>query len=252
MPACDIGRRRGAGKHAWVIMKPITRLIAASALSLTVATLACTTLTLFAQAGGDPLAAGFRDPPDSARPRTWWHWTMGNVTMEGITKDLEWMKRAGIGGFMLADVNAGGGQAVAHRIQFGTPEWFDAVRHAAAEADRLGLEMAIFSSPGWSETGGPWVKPNEAMKKLVWSETTIAGPRKFSGKLADPPRNNGQIRNAGAPARAGADLARKVPLLEGREAIGGRPTVYICRDRSCDAPITTLGELEVRLERLER
>lgn len=176
----------------------VTLMARAAAPSLAVAVLVCTAVTSFAQPGGDPLAAGFKTPPDSAKPRTWWHWTMSNVTREGITKDLEWMKRVGVGGFMLADVNAGGGQIVENKIRFGTPAWFDAVRHAAAEADRLGLEMAIFSSPGWSETGGPWVKPNEAMKKLVWSETRIVGPRKFSGKLPDPPRNNGQIRNTGA------------------------------------------------------
>lgn len=146
----------------------------------------------------DSLAQGFVAPPTSALPRTWWHWTMSNVSKEGITKDLEWMKRVGIGGFMLADVNFGRGQTVAHPIPYGTPEWYDAVRFAAAEADRLGLEMGIFSSPGWSETGGPWVKPVEAMKKLVWSETTIDGPRHFSGRLPEPPRNNGQIRNTGA------------------------------------------------------
>ena len=146
----------------------------------------------------DALEQGFKNPPDAARPRTWWHWTMSNVTREGITKDLEWMKRVGIGGFMLADVNAGGGQTVEPRTPFGTPEWFDAVRHAAAEADRLGLEMSIFSSPGWSETGGPWVTPEQAMKKLVWSETTVVGPRRFSGTLVQPPNNIGQIRNAGA------------------------------------------------------
>src|ERR1051325_9655350 len=79
----------------------------------------------------DPLAAGFQSPPDSAKPRTWWHWTMSNVTKEGITKDLEWMQRVGIGGFQLADVNSGRGQTVEKKIEFGTPEWFDAVRHAA-------------------------------------------------------------------------------------------------------------------------
>jgi len=181
-------------------MKRLAPLITRAALpALCLAALfVCAPVSSFAQPGGDQLAAGFRTPPDAAKPRTWWHWTMSNVTKEGITKDLEWMKRVGIGGFMLADVNSGGGQTVEAKIAFGTPEWFDAVRHAAAEADRLGLEMAIFSSPGWSETGGPWVKPNEAMKKLVWSETAIAGPRKFSGKLPDPPRNNGQIRNTGA------------------------------------------------------
>jgi hypothetical protein len=148
--------------------------------------------------GPDPLESGFRVPPEAAKPRTWWHWTMSNVTKDGITKDLEWMKRVGIGGFMLADVNAGRGQTVEPKTPFGTPEWFEAVRHAAAEADRLGLEMAIFSSPGWSETGGPWVKPEQAMKKLVWSETALVGPRVFSGKLAQPPSNIGQIRNTGA------------------------------------------------------
>lgn len=146
----------------------------------------------------DPMELGFRNPTEAAKPRTWWHWTMSNVTKDGITKDLEWMKRIGIGGFMLADVNAGRGQTVEPKTPFGTPEWFEAVRHAAAEADRLGLEMSIFSSPGWSETGGPWVKPEQAMKKLVWSETVVTGPGKFSGKLAAPPSNIGQIRNTGA------------------------------------------------------
>jgi hypothetical protein len=155
-----------------------------------------------AQSGSDALAEGFAHPPDSAKPRTWWHWTGGNVTKEGISKDLEWMKRVGIGGMQLADVASGGGQSVEKKILFGSPEWFDAVRHAAAEADRLGLEMSIFSSAGWSETGGPWVKPAQAMKKLVWSEAEVDGPRIYSGKLPQPPSNNGPFGNLG---RAGSD-----------------------------------------------
>src|SRR5271157_361024 len=150
---------------------------------------------MWAQAPGDPLELGFQNPPDSAKPRTWWHWTGGNVTKDGITKDLEWMKRVGIGGMHLADVSSGSGQTVDKKLAFGTPEWLDAVRHAASEADRLGLEMTIFSSAGWSETGGPWVKPEKAMKKFVWSETVVEGPRNFTGKLAQPPSNNGPIRN---------------------------------------------------------
>src|SRR5882672_4529540 len=156
-----------------------------------------------AQLAADPLEAAFKNPPDAAKPRTWWHWTMSNVTKDGITKDLEWMKRVGIGGFMLADVNQGRGQNVEPKIPFGTPEWFDAVKFAASEADRLGLEMSIFSSPGWSETGGPWVKPEQAMKKFVWSETLVEGGKKFSGKLTQPPSSNGQIRNAGGGGRGG-------------------------------------------------
>jgi hypothetical protein len=68
---------------------------------------------------------GFINPPFSAKPRTWWHWTRSNITKEGITKDLEWMKRIGIAGFQLSDVNAGGGQTVTNQILFGSPEWLD-------------------------------------------------------------------------------------------------------------------------------
>ncbi|HLP72488.1 MAG TPA: glycosyl hydrolase, partial [Bacteroidales bacterium] len=150
---------------------------------------------------GSGLEEGFKNPPGSAMPRTWWHWTNSNVTKEGITKDLEWMKRVGIGGMMLADVASGQGQAVEKKIYFGSPEWLDAVHHAASEADRLGLEMTIFSSAGWSLTGGPWVKPDQAMKKLVWSETSVTGPAEFNGKLSSPPSVEGPIRNLSRSAR---------------------------------------------------
>jgi len=141
------------------------------------------------------LEQGFQSPPDSAKPRVWWHWMGGNVSKDGITKDEEWMKRVGIGGLQMADAGASGGQTVENKLIFGTPEWLDAVRYAAAEADRLGLEMSIFGSGGWSETGGPWVPPAEAMKKMVWSEQKVDGPQKFSGKLPSPPSNNGTFQN---------------------------------------------------------
>src|SRR4051812_5118806 len=169
--------------------------IVASLLVVLATALAQTPPAQLVQDPVDSLGEAFLRPPESARPRTWWHWTASNVTTEGITKDLEWMKRAGLAGFQLADVNAGAGQTVEKKIVFGTPEWFAAVKHAAQEAERLGLDMTIFSSPGWSETGGPWVKPEQAMKKLVWSETNVEGPKTFSAQLPQPPTNNGPIRN---------------------------------------------------------
>lgn len=141
------------------------------------------------------LTEGFRNPPESARPRTWWHWTGGNVTLEGISLDLEWMNRVGIAGFQLADVSYGMGQQVDRKIFFGSEEWLSAVQHAASEAERLGLEMSMFSSAGWSLTGGPWVQPAQAMKKLVWSETHVSGPIQYKNKLPLPPSGNGPIRN---------------------------------------------------------
>jgi len=159
------------------------------------------TLLISAQNKTNSLDEGFKNPPESAKPRTWWHWTNSNITKEGITKDLEWMKRVGIGGMQLADVASGQGQVVEKKIYFRSPEWLDAVRHAAAEADRLNLEMTIFSSAGWSLTGGPWVKPEQAMKKLVWSEINVKGPVNYTGKLPSPPSVEGPIRNLSRGAR---------------------------------------------------
>src|SRR6266481_8895109 len=146
------------------------------------------------QVSGDQLERGFKDPPDSAKPRVWWHWMSGNVTKEGITADLEWMKRVGIAGIQMFDGSLGIPQFTDKRLVWMTPEWKDAFRHAAAEADRLGLEMSMAASGGWSETAGPWVKPEAAMKKVVWSEARVSGPSTFDGKLSAPPRVNGPFQ----------------------------------------------------------
>jgi hypothetical protein len=114
------------------------------------------------------------------------------------------MKRSGIGGFQLVDVASGGGQTVEPKIHFGTEEWYHAVRHPAEEAKRLGLEMSIFSCAGWSEVGGPWVTQSMAMKKLVCSETNVEGGNKYSGRLPEPPSNEGPVRDSSAGTRADA------------------------------------------------
>ena len=84
-----------------------------------------------------------------------------------------------------------------------TPEWKDAFLFTTKLADSLGLEMAIAGSPGWSESGGPWVKPEQAMKKLVWSETRIEGGKPFSGKLPQPPATTGTFQNIPFGGNAG-------------------------------------------------
>lgn len=161
--------------------------------------LATACLAAVPAADDDPLARGFRTPPDAAKPRVWWHWMNGNVTKEGITRDLEWMKRVGIGGMQMFDGNLGTPQFVEQRLVWMTPEWKAAFRHAAAEADRLGLEMTMAASGGWSESGGPWVKPEQAMKKVVWSETRVTGPQRFSGLLPQPPAVAGFFQNIPRP-----------------------------------------------------
>lgn len=165
------------------------------ALLLLAALLSTTAASAQTHAASDPLADGFRDPPASARPRVWWHWLNGNITEDGITKDLEWLRRIGIGGVQTFDATLGTPQIVERRLPYMTPPWKHAFAHAVATADRLGLEFAIAASPGWSETGGPWVPPSDAMKKLVWSETEIAGGTRFRGRLAPPPTTTGPFQD---------------------------------------------------------
>ena len=119
------------------------------------------------------LKNGFLSPPQEARPRVWWHWMDGNITKDGIRKDLEWMHRAGIGGFHCFEASLGIPPIVEQRLVFMSPAWQDAFRYAISLADSLDMETAIASCAGWSNTGGPWVKPEQAMKKLVWSEVRM-------------------------------------------------------------------------------
>jgi hypothetical protein len=164
-----------------------------------------------AQSTTDSLKGGFENPPEGARPRVWWHWMNGNITKEGIKLDLEWMRRAGLGGFQNFDASLFTPQLVEKRLVYMTPEWKDAFKSATLLADQLGLEEAIAGSPGWSETGGPWVPAKEAMKKYVWSETRVEGGKPFTGMLAHPPANTGAFQN--------------LPVEDLGDMLGGGPEV---------------------------
>ena len=163
-----------------------------------------------AQEQPDPLKSGFGNPPNGARPRVWWHWMNGNISKEGIKLDLEWMHRTGLGGFQNFDAALQTPLVVDHRLVYMTPEWKDAFKYATTLADQLGLEEAIAGSPGWSESGGPWVPATQGMKKYVWSQTHVEGGKPFTGTLPKPPGNTGAFQNIGihdmleAPAGAAA------------------------------------------------
>ena len=147
------------------------------------------------QASGDTLRQGFEDPPNSARPLVWWHWMNGNISKQGIQLDLEWMHRVGIAGFQNFDAALSTPQVVDKRLAYMTPEWKDAFKYAITLGDQYGMEMAIACSPGWSESGGPWVPPSHGMKKYVWSETVVEGDKPLTTPLAHPPSVTGPFQN---------------------------------------------------------
>lgn len=142
------------------------------------------------------LARCFARIDDEARPQVWWHWMDGNVTREGIRKDLEWMKASGIGG--LHQFDAGGinmPRAVKEKLPYMTEGWKDAFRYALDVADSLGLEVTIASAPGWSSTGGRWVKPEDAVKKLEWRSIDIRSNGKVETRLPELYRTVGPYQD---------------------------------------------------------
>lgn len=146
-------------------------------------------------AADDNLYAEFQNPPAEARPRVWWHWMDGNVTKDGIYKDLTWMKRSGIAGFMNFDAGFRTPLLIDKKVAYMTDEWKDAFAYTVHLADSLGLEMSVAASPGWSFTGGPWVEPKDGMKKLVWREMTVSGGTSFDGLLPEPYKTIGAFQN---------------------------------------------------------
>lgn len=149
----------------------------------------------------------FQKPPADARPHTWWHWMNGNISAAGITRDLEAMARVGIGGVQIFDVGTGIPKGPIVSL---SPEWFALMKHAAAEADRLGLSLTLHNCPGWSSTGGPWVTPELAMQQVVWSETFVSGGKTLDLELPQPITNLDFYRDAAViafPSLAGETRA---------------------------------------------
>jgi hypothetical protein len=121
------------------------------------------------------------------------------------------MHRVGIAGYQNFDAALQTPQVVEKRLAYMTPEWKDAFKYAINTGDQLGMEMAIAGSPGWSETGGPWVPPSHGMKKYVWSETMLDGGKRFTGRLPHPPSNTGAFQNMGIREEFGRPSAAPPP-----------------------------------------
>ncbi len=182
-------------------------------------------LSTSALAGEVDLEKGFLDPPGAYRPWVYWWWLDGFATREGITRDLEEMERQGISGVLLFDAGEGGPDAP-KGPSFMSHEWRELFRHAVREAARLGLEVGVNLASGW-DSGGVWVTPEHAAKRLVWSEAEVRGPGPVEMSLPAPEAQEGYYREIAvlavpgtrspAPVRIGASSSRpdSPPALAG-------------------------------------
>jgi len=122
----------------------------------------------------------------------YWHWMNGNISKEGITADLEYMKAGGIEAAMIFDVGIGVKRG---KVDYASAEWKDCVAWASHEAERLGIELSLHNSPGYSACGGPWIAPEESMKQLVWIVESSKREGALTGGSGVPPlQENGVVQ----------------------------------------------------------
>ena len=161
----------------------------------------------------DRLAAGFVSAPASARPWVYWMWMDGNLTWDGITADLEAMRGVGIGGVIICEVNVGVPRGP---VEFMSPEWRRLFAYVVREAERLGLEITLNAGPGWTGSGGPWVKPEDSMQHIVAAAVEASGPGLFDAALPRPQRRPAFFGDGGLPPeieKAKNDYYRDVAVL---------------------------------------
>lgn len=143
---------------------------------------------------------------NGAKPFVWWHWCGTAVKKEGIVRDLDAMKDAGIGGATIFQVARGPCSEVPafgydddtmKDFDFASDKWWDYVEFAAREAKKRGLKIGMHNCPGYTVSGGPWITPELAMKKLVWT----SAPK--GSKTAQPEMNLGFYREIGTVEKGG-------------------------------------------------
>lgn len=129
----------------------------------------------------------FITAPDSIQTSVYWYWLSGNVSKEGVVRDLESMKKVGINRAFLGDI--GLSDVPYGKVKFLSEEWWDILHTALKTATRLNIMIGIFNGPGWSQSGGPWVKPEQTMRYLTSSQTMVKGPLSFNKQLEKPQAN---------------------------------------------------------------
>lgn len=170
------------------------------------------------------LESGFVNPPETVQTSVYWYWMCGNISKEGVIKDLEAMKKVGINRAFIGNIYFDPYEG-ARNVKLMSDEWWEVTHAALKKASELGIEIGIFNSPGWSQAGGPWVKPDEAMRYLTSSETRVQGPTSVSIQLEKPMQEFEDVKVIAYPAPKDYQLKldnansqiKVSPVLEGSD-----------------------------------
>ena len=205
------------------------------------------------------LAAGFVAPPDSVQTSVYWYWLSGNVSKEGVVKDLEAMKRAGINRAFIGNIGLGELATPYAPVKLFTDEWWGVTHAALKRASELGIEIGMFNSPGWSQAGGPWIEPGQAMRYLASVKAHVRGGGKVEAELPRPSADFQDVRVVAYPApavgRASLTAADTRVTVAGTAAgaqclIDGDPATELLFDGSPEAVIDLVTDADMDLRNI--
>lgn len=217
---------------------------------LTRAFLAGASALLMGCAAADKREAGFVTPPSSVQTGTYWYWIEGNISKEGVEKDLEAMKAAGINRAFVANIGgAGTGDPNSqYKVEFMSDEWWNITRAALNKATELGIDIGMFNSPGWSQSGGPWIKAGQTMRYLNSSRTVVKGPGRVTVKLPQPADEFQDVKVVAFPnpTPAGTVLTTANASITAVPSMGDL-TALTDGDNSTDVRFATNGEYIIEI-----
>lgn len=217
---------------------------------LTRAFLAGASALLMGCAAADKRETGFVTPPLSVQTGTYWYWIEGNISKEGVEKDLEAMKAAGINRAFVANIGgAGTGDPNSqYKVEFMSDEWWNITRAALKKATELGIDIGMFNSPGWSQSGGPWIKAGQTMRYLNSSRTVVKGPGRVTVKLPQPADEFQDVKVVAFPnpTPAGTVLTTANASITAVPSMGDL-TALTDGDNSTDVRFATNGEYIIEI-----
>ena len=141
----------------------------------------------------------FKDIPADIQTSIYWYWINDNISKEAVIKDLHSMKEVGINRAFIGNIGLSPQEAPYGKVKIFTDEWWDIMHTALKTATELNIEIGLFNSPGWSQSGGPWIKPEQAMRYLTYSEVKVKGPKKLQQHLTEPTKNFQDVKVIAMP-----------------------------------------------------
>ncbi len=217
-------------------------LLAVAAFSVSCREAACDTPSMVR------MRESFRNVPDETPLAVYWYWVSDNISEEGVVKDLESMKEAGINRAFIGNIGIG------YNLRGASALFAGVVARDACRAEtgrELGIEIGIFNSPGWSQSGGPWVEPQQSMRYLASARTVVEGPALFEGPLPEAGADAEDVRIIAYPLPEAAESdTKRVVKVDGREmrldwSVSGTQPMRSLTIR-VDRPVLTSAELYCR------